>query len=58
MLKRYGDYPKTFGAYNAGPGRVDALIAQYGDDWLRYAPAETRAYVEDNMRRLRAAGGQ
>ncbi len=52
MLKRYGDYPKMFGAYNAGPGRVDALVRTYGDDWLRYAPAETRAYVEDNMRKL------
>jgi soluble lytic murein transglycosylase len=54
MQSRYGGDPsKMWGAYNAGPGRVDRLIGQYGDDWLRYAPRETQDYVQRNMRRLR-----
>lgn len=56
MQARYkGNLPMMWAAYNAGPGRVDNLIEQYGDDWLKHAPAETRAYVARNMR---AARGQ
>ena len=51
MQSRYGgDLAKMWGAYNAGPGRVDALIRQYGDNWLRYAPRETQDYVAKNLR--------
>lgn len=54
MQQRYGgDLSKMWGAYNAGPGRIDALVRQYGNDWLRYAPAETRNYVSKNLRALR-----
>lgn len=54
MQEKYqGDLPQMWGAYNAGPGRVDALVKQYGDRWLDYAPAETRAYVKRNMRQVR-----
>lgn len=46
MLERYdGDRRKALAAYNAGPGRVDALIAKHGDAWLSHAPKETRDYV-------------
>jgi len=40
-----GDAAKALAAYNAGPGRVKQAIAQYGDDWLKGVPAETRDYV-------------
>lgn len=54
MEARYGgDLPKMWGAYNAGPGRIDRLLDKYGADWQRYAPAETRAYIQRNMRALR-----
>jgi len=54
MRRRYnGNLPQMWSAYNAGPGRTDALIEKYGDDWLRYAPAETQAYVARNMRAVR-----
>jgi soluble lytic murein transglycosylase len=54
MQRRYGgDEAKMWGAYNAGPGRVDSLIQQHGAGWLDRAPAETRAYVRRNMRKLR-----
>lgn len=54
LQERYkGNLPKMWGAYNAGPGRVDKLIAQHGEDWLRYAPPETQKYVAGLMRRVR-----
>ena len=45
-----GDHDKAIAAYNAGEGRigraVDAARAHgNADDWLRYAPQETRDYV-------------
>jgi hypothetical protein len=42
-----------WGAYNAGPGRVDGLVKRYGGDWLKYAPRETQNYVSRNTRKLR-----
>lgn len=45
-----GDLAKMWGSYNAGPGRVDELVARYGENWLKHAPAETRAYVARNLR--------
>lgn len=55
MEQRYGgDLPKMWAAYNAGPGRVDAAIAEHGPNWLAAMPAETRNYVATNVR---AAGG-
>lgn len=54
MESKYGgDLSKMWGAYNAGPGRVDALIGRYGNDWLRYAPRETQDYVRKNLRQIR-----
>lgn len=46
-----GDLARMWAAYNAGPGRVDRLIGQYGDKWLSHAPSETRAYVRNNLRK-------
>lgn len=54
MFSRYGgDLAKMAAAYNAGPGRVDEAIRQYGPNWLAAMPAETRAYVPRFMRNLR-----
>lgn len=54
MEQRYqGDPAKMWGAYNAGPGRVDGLIGKHGRDWLKHAPRETRNYVSSNLRKLR-----
>jgi soluble lytic murein transglycosylase-like protein len=40
LYRRYG-YPNLFAAYNAGPGRVDAYLAQ-----RRPLPSATTAYVQ------------
>jgi soluble lytic murein transglycosylase-like protein len=54
MHTRYGgDLAKTWSSYNAGPGRIDKLVSQHGENWLHYAPAETRAYVARNLRAMR-----
>lgn len=54
MQSRYGgDLSKMWGAYNWGPGNLDSAIANYGNDWLRYAPKETRDYIRRNMGMLR-----
>lgn len=53
MLKRYGSMDKAWAAYNGGPGRLDRALAG-GGDWLRRMPRETRDYVTNNMRTLKA----
>lgn len=47
-----GDLARMWGAYNAGPGRVDSLISQHGNEWLRHAPADTQKYVRNNLRKV------
>lgn len=57
MQRKYrGDLAKMWGAYNAGPGRIDSLIARHGDRWLDHAPAETRQYVMRNLNAVRRGG--
>jgi len=54
MQARYkGNLPLMWAAYNAGPGRVDQALARGGNNWLDHVPAETRVYVERNMRAVR-----
>jgi soluble lytic murein transglycosylase len=56
LLKNYkGSYVLSFGAYNAGPGRIREWIKRYGDprrddvdvvDWIEHVPfRETRNYI-------------
>ena len=71
LLQDYrGSYILTFGAYNAGRGRVRQWISRYGDprdadvdpiDWVERIPfSETRNYVQrvlENMQVYRAQFG-
>lgn len=60
MITRFnGYYPMAIAAYNAGPGRVDQWISQFGDprkgeidiiDWVELVPIyETRNYIQRVM---------
>jgi hypothetical protein len=49
MLQQFGDPAKAAAAYNAGPGRVAAAVAQYGDGWMQGIPDTTKAYVAKVM---------
>ncbi len=40
-----GDVRKALASYNAGLGRVRALVDAHGDGWERALPAETQAYL-------------
>ncbi len=52
-----GDQAKALAAYNAGPGRVTALVAKHGDNWLQYAPEETKGYVKNILAKAGQGGG-
>lgn len=57
MLRKYGGDPsKAWAAYNMGPGGFDAILKQYGEDWLNHVPDETRGYVLKNLNRLGGEG--
>mgnify|MGYP006935477301 CR=1 FL=1 len=58
-----GNIAMAYAAYNAGPGRLkqgmDAAKAKgTPENWLQEMPAETRAYVDKNMKAYSAGGGQ
>lgn len=57
MMERYGGDPaKAWAAYNWGPGNLDKALKNYGGNWFAHAPSETRAYVRNNMEKLRRGG--
>lgn len=57
MMQRYGNDPaKAWAAYNAGPGALDAAIAEHGSNWLDHMPQETRDYVRRSMAALGGRG--
>jgi hypothetical protein len=46
QVRRFnGDIKMALAAYNWGPHRVERAVAKWGDNWLSYAPAETKNYV-------------
>ncbi len=47
---RFGTWSKALAAYNWGPGNVSKSITKHADDWLAFAPRETREYVRNVTR--------
>ena len=45
LIAEFGDITEAVAAYNWGPGNVQNAVANYGDNWLSVAPAETQNYV-------------
>jgi len=52
FLTKYKDPAKAWAAYNAGPGSLEKAMAKGGDNYLKYMPKETQAYVAKNLRKL------
>lgn len=47
LYAQFNDDPVAMlAAYNAGPGTVQRLQAQYGANWFSYLPSSTQAYVQ------------
>lgn len=47
LLKEFrGDLSAAVAAYNWGEGNVERDMKRHGADWLRFAPRETRSYVQ------------
>lgn len=54
MRQKYGgDLALMWAGYNLGPGRLDAILARHGADWIKHVPKETRDYVTANLAALR-----
>ena len=46
LLKQYkGDTEKALAAYNWGPGRVNRLVKEHGEDWHQHLPSIVKSYV-------------
>jgi Transglycosylase SLT domain len=45
LYAKFGDWGTALAAYDWGMGNVEKAQAQYGSNWLSYAPAETQNYV-------------
>ena len=53
LLAQYGnDVNRALAAYNWGPGNLARAIANYGEQWIAHAPAETKNYVTSIIRAL------
>lgn len=46
-----GDYQKALAAYNYGPGNLNKLMQQYGNQWQQHLPAETQNYLAKVMQK-------
>lgn len=51
MLRFHHNRQQALAAYNAGPGRVQALIDRFAEGWFLQLPSETRVYVPRVTRR-------
>tara|TARA_R110000822_G_scaffold25185_4_gene76371 strand:+ start:6621 stop:8651 length:2031 start_codon:yes stop_codon:yes gene_type:complete len=59
LLRKYGgDTNKALAAYNWGMGNVDKAISNYGENYLQYAPEETKNYVGNILKMYGQTGGQ
>lgn len=47
-----GDIRKELAAYNWGSGNLDADIKSHGADWEKFAPTETRNYIDRVLKLL------
>ena len=59
LMKYYGgSVGKALAAYNWGEGNLNKDISAHGDNWMQFAPRETRDYVNQIQGRIGLAGTQ
>jgi len=49
LAEFHGDLRKAVAAYNAGEGRVEDAVRQYGNAWLEHLKPETQNYVNKTV---------
>lgn len=57
MYTLFGSADKALAAYNAGPGRLQAAVTNYGSDWLAHMPPKAQEYVANGLALLGQSGG-
>jgi hypothetical protein len=52
LFNQFGDWQHALAAYDWGPRHVRDAVRMYGDNWLDYAPDETKNYVNGIMSQM------
>jgi soluble lytic murein transglycosylase-like protein len=55
LVGKFGDPAAALAAYNWGPSRMDANLAQNGSNWFAHIPASTQSYINKILGNVQSA---